>query len=112
MRGNMVNSIALLFAVFALPAFADNLAGARFVEVSVGPVSQERSVRGVVEAIDASGQHIRLSGAEYTFSPAKVRVTNKGGKLPASSLHVGDRVQCVVVDDGVKEDVTEVWVET
>jgi hypothetical protein len=53
-----------------------------------------------------------LTGAEYTFSPAKVRITNKTGKLPASSLHIGDRVQCVVVDDGVNEDVTEVWVET
>jgi hypothetical protein len=112
MRGNMVNSIALAFAAFALPAFADNSAGARFVEVSIGSVSQERSVRGVVETIDAARQHIRLSGAEYTFSPARVHITNKAGKLPASSLHVGDRVQCVVVDDGVKADVTEVWVET
>jgi hypothetical protein len=111
MRGNMVSSIAVVFAVFALPALADDSAGARFVKVSVGPVSQERSVRGVVEVIDAGSQRIRLSGADYAFSPAKVRITNKAGQLPASSLHVGDRVQCVVIDDGLKPDVTEVWVE-
>ena len=112
MRGNMVSSIAIVFAVFALPAFADNPAGARFITISVGSMSQERNVRGVVEVIDSGGQRIRLSGAEYAFSPAKVRITNKAGKLPASSLHVGDRVQCVVIDDGAKQDVTEVWVET
>ncbi len=112
MRGNILSSIAVVFAVFALPALADDSANARLVKVSIGPMSQERSVRGVVEVIDASSQRIRLSGSEYAFAPAKVRIINKAGQVPASSVHVGDRVQCVVIDDGLKQNVTEMWVET
>jgi hypothetical protein len=112
MRGKMLSSMVVVLAVFALPVLADSSTGGQLVKVSVASAPQERSVRGVVEAIDAIGQRIRLSGTDYSFSPATVRIASKSGKLPSSSLHVGDRVQCVVVADGAKLDVTEMWVQT
>ncbi len=110
MRGHGAFFLKTFVALFALPAIADQPPGAR--DIAARSVTQERSVRGVVEVIDARAERIQLLGKAYGFSPAKVRVTNKSGKLPASALRVGDRIECVVIDDGAKQNVTEVWVQT
>jgi hypothetical protein len=110
MRGYMGFFVSVTFAVFALPAIADQPLGAG--ESATVSSTQERSIRGVVEAIDARAERIQLSGKDYAFSPAKVRVTTKSGKVPSSALRVGDRIECVVIDDGATQHVTEVWVQT
>jgi hypothetical protein len=110
MRFKFAVPLATLLTACALPAIADNPGGAH--AIATVSLSQERSVRGVVEVIDAGSEKIRLSGADYAFSAAKVRINNKTGKVPSSSLRVGDRVQCVVLDDGITQHVTEVWVES
>ena len=83
MRGDVRFFVSVIFAIFALPALADQPAGAR--ESATVSATQERSIRGVVEVIDTRAERIQLSGRDYVFSPAKVRVTNKTGMVPSSA---------------------------
>jgi hypothetical protein len=120
--GSLVAAVgfAAVIAVFAIPAIPGSparvatpaVASATSPSVTALSVIEEHNVRGVVEMIDTSTRHIRVSGKDYTFLPEKVKISDKSGKLSVSALRVGTHTQCVVTDDGATQSLTEVWVET
>ena len=112
--------VAAVIAVFAIPVMPGAPAhvatrtapSATTPSVTALPVIEERNVRGIVEMIDPSAQRIRVSGKDYAFLPATLKVSDKTGKVSLSALRVGARTQCVVADDGATQSLTEVWVES
>ena len=124
MQGKIIGSLvaavgfAAVIAVFAIPAMPGATARVAApavptaASVTALSVIEEHNVRGVVEMVDTSAQRIRVSGKDYAFLPEKVKISDKSGKLSVSALRVGARAQCVVIDDGATQSLTEVWVES
>jgi len=118
--GSLVAAVgfAAVIAVFAIPAMPGATARVAApavptaASVTALSVIEEHNVRGVVEMVDTSAQRIRVSGKDYAFLPEKVKISDKSGKLSVSALRVGARAQCVVIDDGATQSLTEVWVES